>query len=134
MTAAHEQRISERRRLRLQSLCAVKRQKLAGKRQRQWDEITKTVQTKGTSFVAEYCMESAVSINGLDATAEIMADDWRRDCELVGIGVGFWSFLFWRFFLPLLIELAKEWLKEDQVEESTVIITNVASGAMEGET
>lgn len=136
MTAAHEQRISERRRLRLQSLCTEfgKRKKLRDnpKRQQQWDEITKAVQTVGTSFLAEDCMESSVRINGLHETAETMADDWRDDCRAVGIGVGFWSFLFWRFFLPLLIQLAKEWLQEDQVDESTVVLAGVASGEAVG--
>jgi hypothetical protein len=121
MTAAHEQRLSERRRLRLQSLCEVKRQNLTGKRQRQWKDITKEINRPGPDVF--------VHLFDRTTTPEQLAGYWRSCCEVAEIGIGFWSFLFWRYFLPLLIELAKEWLRENQAEESTVTISGVASGA-----
>lgn len=123
MTAAHEHRISDRRRLRLQSLCEVRRQKMPKKRQQQWWAIQGVI----CGCSQQHMFSAPVTLH---FRAESLVEKWKRDCESVGIGTGWLAFLFWRFFLPILIQLAKEWLEAE--ETSQVTISGVAMGSAEG--
>lgn len=130
MTAAHEQRLSDKRRLRLQSLCAVKGQKLTGFRRKQWIDVQQVIQMRSSEPENNLAFECRS--NSIENDSKALAKVWKLACTDMGVGTGLFAFFFWRFFLPLLIELAKEWLASEQIEESTVIISGVKMGEAVG--
>jgi len=106
MTAAHEQNIeAKKRRSRFVTQAQLVGHKMSGKRKRQWDEIVGVVVTNGGHHVLSFFPEE---------TEEQLVDVWKRQCQFAGIGTGILSWFFWNFFLPYLVELAKNWIESQR--------------------
>ena len=102
MTAAFEAAIEHRkRRSRFVTQAEIVGQKVnkrSAKRKKQWDEIQKVIANDTFSNCGEIGR----------------AEMWKQQCQAAGIGAGVFSFLFWNFFLPYLIELAKNWIEANR--------------------
>lgn len=110
MAAAHEQRLeSRKRRSRFVTQAQLVGHKMSGKRKQQWDVIT--------SRIADCGALSGLSFYD-DERPKYTAEFWKKQCQAVGIGTGLLSWFFWNFFLPHLIELAKQWIESNRNQES----------------
>ena len=69
-------------------------------------------------MIAERGALSALSFNE-DERPQKTAEKWKSECQSAGIGAGLLSWFFWKFFLPYLIELAKNWIEAQQSAENS---------------
>lgn len=46
-----------------------------------------------------------------------IAETWRSDCKFIGIGSGLFGWLLWHWAFPLLLELAKLWIRSQQTAD-----------------
>ena len=114
MTAAHEQNIeAKKRRSRFVTQAEMVGQKVNEKsrrRKKQWDEIMRQVGLYEATV-------SAGTVKGM--TSDRLVRYWKGSCQSTGIGAGVLSWFFWSFFLPYLIELAKNWIEAQQSAENS---------------
>lgn len=114
MTAAHQQRDdSAKLAARLRSLADVVgapvtagkngRRTLKPRQRNEWAKITEVV---------------VKDASGTLASQYGLASRWKTDCQLAGIGVGwFASWVFWNWAFPMLLELAKLWIESNREQQ-----------------
>ena len=116
MTTTHQQRDeASKQAARLRSLAdQVVEPTVAGRKYRKALTHEKRKQWNAASCI---CCWSNSSATATDSKA--LAKTWQSECKAVGIGVGWFSWLFWNWAFPLLLELAKLWIESNKNQEQT---------------
>ena len=106
MTAAFEQNSEAKQAAILRSLANIvaspaisgRKGNLDTKRQKRWQELTESV----VLSIAE---------NDLTLSPNRLAEIWKQDAKVRGIGAGLLGWFLWNWALQMLIELAKLWIE-----------------------
>ena len=93
---------------------------MSSKRKRDFDKISGVINgDEHQRFLAS--TPDVITMLDEDTLARL----WKSECRAAGIGVGLLSWFFWNFFLPVLIEIAREWLAQNR----NITISGVAIGS-----